>query len=124
MTADSPSDSATLRYSVSDNVSVLYQLYCSYLVLFRNADGEDGFLAAELLQRSLGVLVRKFYPPVAGWFEAHDGDVDVVCYRERRNDPPFSTQVLDMDYVEIARQVRESNTALLAPDSPPPLISD
>ncbi|KAJ1735821.1 hypothetical protein LPJ61_000327 [Coemansia biformis] len=125
MATTSPSDGVKLRYSVSDNVSVLYQVYCSYIILYRNAGAEEDFLSPKALKQSLDALVRRFYPPIAGWFEARNGDVDVdvVCYRDRRNDPPFSTQTLEMDYNEAARHVRESNTDLFVPQCPPPLIA-
>ncbi|KAJ2778576.1 hypothetical protein H4R18_004520 [Coemansia javaensis] len=111
-------DGTECRYSVSDNVSVMYQFHCSYILLFRNAGGEEHFLTPDLLKRGLDVLVRRFYQPVAGWFETNGDKVDVVFSNARRNDPLFTTQRLDMGYEELAQHVHASNVDLFVPATP------
>ncbi|KAJ2159871.1 hypothetical protein GGF46_002710 [Coemansia sp. RSA 552] len=118
-------EATELRYSVSNNVSCLYQFYCSYIILYRNAGGEKEFLPAELLAESLKVLVRKYYRPVAGWFERRGScDVDVVCRSDRFNDPPFTTQTLDMEYKTAEGHVHGSNIELFVPQGPEGTITD
>ncbi|KAJ1836014.1 hypothetical protein LPJ63_000642 [Coemansia sp. RSA 2711] len=121
MTADAPK-SSEFRYSITNDVSFLYQVYCSYIILYKNSNCEKGFLPPDLLKRSLNILVRKYYHPVAGWFQSRGDDIDVVFYTDKFNDPPFSTQTLDMDCATLSRHVSESNIELLVPKAPSGVI--
>ncbi|KAJ1948598.1 hypothetical protein FBU59_001520, partial [Linderina macrospora] len=121
MTQDT--ESSEVRYSTTNNLSFMYQLYCSYILLFKNNDGVAEFMPLPVLKRSLELLVRKHYPPVAGWFEVEGTEIDVVYYNDKFNDPPFTTQVLDIDYNEAARHVHESNEEMFVPKAPLGVIS-
>ncbi|KAJ2357481.1 hypothetical protein GGF43_001434, partial [Coemansia sp. RSA 2618] len=121
MTADAPESTET-RYTITNDVSFLYQVYCSYIILYKNTNKDDMFLPLELLKKSLNILVRKYYQPVAGWYQISGDDIDVVCYSDKFNDPPFSTQTLDMDYETVSRHVYESNIDLLVPAAPSSII--
>ncbi|KAI9503260.1 hypothetical protein GGI25_004252 [Coemansia spiralis] len=111
------------RYSITNNISYLYQVYCSYLILFKNEDECASFLSSKLLKQGLNILARKYYQPISGWFDICGDEIDVVYYNSKFNDPPFSTQVLDMNYNTLAQHVDASNIELLAPKSPSPLIT-
>ncbi|KAJ2501249.1 hypothetical protein GGH96_002054 [Coemansia sp. RSA 1972] len=117
MTTDA-SDPTETRFSISNNSSHLYQDHFSYMLLYKNDVKVDDFLNLELLKKSLNILVRKHYKPVAGWFQARNDNIDVVYYRDKFNDPPISTQTLDMDYETVSRHVHESNVELLVPAAP------
>ncbi|KAJ2501247.1 hypothetical protein GGH96_002052 [Coemansia sp. RSA 1972] len=117
MTTDAPESTET-RYSITNNVSYLYQMYSSYILEYKNSTEENGFFDLELLKKSLNILVRKYYKPVAGWFQAHNDDIDVVFYSDKFNDPPISTQTLDMDYETLSRHVHNNNIELLIPTAP------
>ncbi|KAJ2821650.1 DNA-directed RNA polymerase, partial [Coemansia furcata] len=69
------------------------------------------------------MLVRKYYQPVAGWFDVRGDDIDVVYYADKYNDPPFTTQTLDIDDQELGSHVYKSNEALLLPRFPSGLVS-
>ncbi|KAJ1867848.1 hypothetical protein LPJ78_000720 [Coemansia sp. RSA 989] len=118
-----PLPSTEFRYSITNNFSYLYQVYCSYILLYKNADNKSEFMPLELLERSLKILVRKYYQPVAGWYQIRDDEIDVVCYSDKFNDPPVSTQTLDMDMAELSRHIYESNTDLLVPKAPSGVIT-
>ncbi|KAJ2800168.1 hypothetical protein H4R20_004159, partial [Coemansia guatemalensis] len=122
MTVSAP-ENTEMRYSITNNVSYLYQVYCSYIILFRNTEKKQDFLPLDLLQKSLHVLVRKYYQPVAGWFDINGDEIDVVFSTEKYNDPPFTSQTLSMDYATLAQHVHDSNTELLVPKSPSGIIS-
>ncbi|KAJ2082501.1 hypothetical protein H4R24_001527 [Coemansia sp. RSA 988] len=122
MTASAPESNET-RHSITNNVSYLYQVYCSYIILFRNTEKKQDFLPLDLLQKSLRVLVRKYYQPVAGWFDINGDEIDVVYSTEKFNDPPFSSQTLSMDYSTLTQHVHESNTELLVPKFPSGIIT-
>ncbi|KAJ2891987.1 hypothetical protein GGI21_005719, partial [Coemansia aciculifera] len=117
------SDSGEFRYSTTNNISFMYQVYCSYILLYKNTAGHGSFMPAHHLQAGLEMLVRKYYQPVAGWFDVRDDDIDVVVYADKFNDPPFATQTLDISSQELAEHVRKSNEALLLPSHPSSLIS-
>ncbi|KAJ2125286.1 hypothetical protein IW147_000932 [Coemansia sp. RSA 720] len=121
MTTDAP-DTTETRFSISNNPSFLYQLYCSYMLVYKNGTKADGFFDLELLKKSLNILVRKYYKPVAGWFQVSGEDIDVVFYSDKFNDPPVSTQTLNMDYETVSRHVRDSNIDLLVPTAPSGVI--
>ncbi|KAJ2459233.1 hypothetical protein GGF42_001590 [Coemansia sp. RSA 2424] len=116
-------DSGENRYSVTNNISFMYQVYCSYILLFKNTASQDNFMPAHHLQAGLEMLVRKYYQPVAGWFDVRGDDIDVVVHADKFNDPPFTTQTLDMECEELADHVRKSNEALLVPSCPSSFIS-
>ncbi|KAJ2334317.1 hypothetical protein GGI00_001910, partial [Coemansia sp. RSA 2681] len=116
-------DSGENRYSVTNNISFMYQVYCSYILLFKNTTSQDNFMPVHHLQAGLEMLVRKYYQPVAGWFDVRGDDIDVVFHADKFNDPPFTMQTLDMDCEELADHVRKSNVALLVPSCPSSYIS-
>ncbi|KAJ1758608.1 hypothetical protein LPJ54_006386, partial [Coemansia sp. RSA 1824] len=109
-------------YSISNNVSYLYQVYCSYMLVYKNDTKADGFFDPELLKKSLNILVRQYYKPVAGWFQVSGEDIDVVFDSNKFNDPPITTQTLDMDYETVSRHVYDSNIELLVPTAPSGVI--
>ncbi|KAJ2638216.1 hypothetical protein IW137_003689, partial [Coemansia sp. RSA 1287] len=111
MTADAPET----RFSISNNSSHLYQDHFSYILEYKNGTQADDFFDPELLKKSLNILVRKHYKPVAGWFQARNNGIDVVYYSDKFNDPPVTTQTLDMDYDTLSRHVHDSNVELLVP---------
>ncbi|KAJ2722285.1 hypothetical protein H4S00_002771 [Coemansia sp. D1744] len=111
MTADTPET----RFSISNNSSHLYQDHFSYILEYKNGTQADGFFDPELLKKSLNILVRKHYKPVAGWFQARNNGIDVVYYSDKFNDPPISTQTLDINYETLSRHVHDSNVELLVP---------
>ncbi|KAJ2469589.1 hypothetical protein GGI02_003358, partial [Coemansia sp. RSA 2322] len=123
MLAEAASDVGEFRYSASNNISYMYQVYCSYILLFKNSTGQKNFMSPQLLQEGLTALVRTYYQPVAGWFDVRADDIDVVYYSDKFNDPPFSTQTLDIDSDELASHVRRSNEELLVPSHPSSWIS-
>ncbi|KAJ2232237.1 hypothetical protein H4R99_004539 [Coemansia sp. RSA 1722] len=111
------------RYSITSNISYIYQVYCSYILVYRNVDKRDDFMNAEFLQKSLTELTRKYYKPVAGWFNINEENgIDVVVTNDKFNDPPFATQTLNMSYDEAMEQVRASNDQLFVPHGPLPFI--
>ncbi|KAJ1819761.1 hypothetical protein LPJ56_003581, partial [Coemansia sp. RSA 2599] len=110
------------RYPITKNISYMYQVYCSYIMVYKNTDKRKDFMNAELLKSSLTELARKYYKPVAGWFDVNGDDFDVVVRNDKFNDPPFATQTLDMSYDNLMEQVRASNEQLLVPNSPSPFI--
>ncbi|KAJ2866907.1 hypothetical protein GGI22_001173 [Coemansia erecta] len=113
------------RFPLTNNLSYMYQLYCSYILLFKDTDGAGaGFMSPALLQQGLLALVRTHYGPVAGWYEVGDGQISVVYSDREFNDPPFSTQELDIDYEALAGHVDASNEELLVPDAPAGLIAE
>ncbi|KAJ2009295.1 hypothetical protein GGI14_006620, partial [Coemansia sp. S680] len=116
-------DPSEFRYSATNNISYMYQVYCSYILLFKNTTKQDDFMAAQHLQDGLKMLVRKYYQPVAGWFDVRGDDIDVVFYADKFNDPPLTTQTLDIDSKELASHVYKNNVALLVPDCPSSFIS-
>ncbi|KAJ1955532.1 hypothetical protein EC988_001829 [Linderina pennispora] len=116
-------ESSEARYSATDNLSFMYQLYCSYMILFKNDGGIDDFMPLPVLKRGLELLVRKHYPPVAGWFDVQGLEIDVVYYSDKFNDPPFTSQTLDISYDEAARHVSESNEEMFVPKAPSGVIS-
>lgn len=111
------------RYSVSNNMSYMYQVYCSYILLFKNTGGKPNFLPFGLLQKSLTALLRKHYQPVAGWFDVKGDEIDVVYYSDKFNDPPLAHQTLDISYEELTKHVNDSNIDLFVPKGPNPLIA-
>ncbi|KAJ2489799.1 hypothetical protein IWW37_003714 [Coemansia sp. RSA 2050] len=115
--------SGEVRYSVTNNISYMYQVYCSYIMLFKNGAKQDNFMAAQHLQDGLNKLVRKYYQPVAGWFDVRGDDIDVVYYADKFNDPPFTVQTLGIDGQELAGEVHRSNVELLVPQCPSGFIS-
>ncbi|KAJ2202844.1 hypothetical protein IW145_004436, partial [Coemansia sp. RSA 521] len=119
MTADAPET----RFSISNNPSYLYQAYFSYILEYKNGTQADGFFDLELLKKSLNILVRKHYKPVAGWFQARNNSIDVVYYSDKFNDPPVTTQTLDMDYDTLSRHVHDCNVELLVPAAPSAAIT-
>ncbi|KAJ1786150.1 hypothetical protein IW139_004132 [Coemansia sp. RSA 353] len=121
MTTDAPESTET-RYSISNNVSYLYQVYCSYMLVYKNDTKADGFFDPELLKKSLNILVRQYYKPVAGWFQVSGEDIDVVFDSNKFNDPPITTQTLDIDYETVSRHVYDSNIELLVPAAPSGVI--
>ncbi|KAJ2845944.1 hypothetical protein IWW36_004576 [Coemansia brasiliensis] len=121
MTVDLPS-SIEFRYPITKDFSYLYQVYCSYILLYKNTEGKSNFMPLELLERSLKILVRKYYQPVAGWYQVRDDEIDVVYYNDKFNDPPVSVQILDIDLAELSRHIYESNTDLLVPKAPSGVI--
>ncbi|KAJ1996457.1 hypothetical protein GGI04_005775, partial [Coemansia thaxteri] len=123
MLAEAASDVGEFRYSASNNISYMYQVYCSYILLFKNSTGQKNFMSPQLLQEGLTALVRTYYQPVAGWFDVRADDIDVVYYSDKFNDPPFSTQTLDIDSDELASHVRKSNEELLVSRHPSGRIS-
>ncbi|PIA17854.1 hypothetical protein COEREDRAFT_85740 [Coemansia reversa NRRL 1564] len=122
MNVSAPNSTET-RYPITNNLSYLYQVYCSYIILFRNTEKKHNFLSLELLRKSLHVLVRKYYQPVAGWFDINGDEIDVIFSTEKFNDPPFSSQTLSMDYGTLAQHVHDSNTELLVPKYPSGIIT-
>ncbi|KAJ2645715.1 hypothetical protein IW137_001713 [Coemansia sp. RSA 1287] len=119
MTADAPET----RFSISNNPSYLYQAYFSYILEYKNGTQADGFFDLELLKKSLNILVRKHYEPVAGWFQARNNSIDVVYYSDKFNDPPVTTQTLDMNYETLSRHVHDCNVELLVPAAPSAAIT-
>ncbi|KAJ2787267.1 hypothetical protein GGI15_000873 [Coemansia interrupta] len=115
-------DNYEFRYSITSNISYMYQVYCSYIMVYKNIDGRKDFMNPELLQNSLTTLVRKHYPPVAGWFEYCNDEIEVVFRNDKFNDPSFETQTLDMDYNKAMEHVQASDEELFVPKSPSPLI--
>ncbi|KAJ2141889.1 hypothetical protein IW136_002123 [Coemansia sp. RSA 678] len=111
MTTDAPET----RFSISNNSSHLYQDHFSYILEYKNNSNTDGFFDLELLKKSLNILVRKYYKPVAGWFQAHNNGIDVVYYSDKFNDPLVTTQTLDIDYKTLSRHVHDCNVELLVP---------
>ncbi|KAJ2722287.1 hypothetical protein H4S00_002773 [Coemansia sp. D1744] len=122
MTTDAPETTET-RFSILNNPSYLYQVYSSYMLEYKNNLNTDEFFNPEVLKKSLNILVRKYYKPVAGWFQAHDNDIDVVYYSDKFNDPPISTQILDIDYKTLSRHVHNNNIDLLIPAAPSATIT-
>ncbi|KAJ2482066.1 hypothetical protein IWW56_001340 [Coemansia sp. RSA 2131] len=122
MTTDAP-DTTETRFSISNNSSHLYQAHFSYILEYKNDTKADGFFDLELLKKSLNILVRKYYKPIAGWFQVRNDDIDVVFYSDKFNDPPVSTQTLDMDYETLSRHVHNSNIELLVPAAPSAAIT-
>ncbi|KAJ2854550.1 hypothetical protein J3B02_002620 [Coemansia erecta] len=124
MTVQESADSnQETRYPITNNISYMYQVYCSYIIAYKNHDKKDDFMNAELLKSSLTKLIRKYYKPVAGWFSIdNDNNIDVVIGTDRINSPPFTTQTLDMGYEDVMKQVRASNEQLLVPRGPLPFI--
>ncbi|KAI8324577.1 hypothetical protein GQ54DRAFT_59605 [Martensiomyces pterosporus] len=116
--ADGSSTTNESRYSTTNNFSFMYQVYCPYMLIYRNADRTPGFLSPAVLQKGLRVLIRKYYPPVAGWYDVHGDDIDVVYYKDKFNDPPFETQTLDIDYQTLRQRVVDSDEDLLVPKGP------
>ncbi|KAJ1724181.1 hypothetical protein LPJ53_001519 [Coemansia erecta] len=110
------------RYSITSNISYMYQVYCSYMMVYKNTDGRKDFMNPEILQNSLTTLVRKHYPPVAGWFESCNDEIEVVFRNDKFNDPSFETQTLDMDYGTVMEHVQASDEELFVPKYPSPLI--
>ncbi|KAJ1998239.1 hypothetical protein H4R26_005532, partial [Coemansia thaxteri] len=116
-------NNSEFRYSITNDYSFMYQVYCSYILLFKNSTGQKNFMPPQLLQKGLTALVRTYYQPVAGWFDVRADDIDVVYYSDKFNDPPFSTQTLDIDSDELASHVRKSNEELLVSRHPSGRIS-
>ncbi|KAJ1893254.1 hypothetical protein LPJ66_005869 [Kickxella alabastrina] len=116
-------DKHEFRYSITNNISYMYQVYCSYMLVYKNSELRTGFLTPETLQSSLTALVRKHYQPISGWFNINSDEIDVVFRNNKFNDPPFETQVLPMNYEEIMERVHASDIELLVPKGPSGLIS-
>ncbi|KAJ2501248.1 hypothetical protein GGH96_002053 [Coemansia sp. RSA 1972] len=122
MTTDAPETTET-RFTISNNPSYLHQAYFSYILEYKNSTKTYGFLDLEILKKSLNILVRKYYKPVAGWFQARNNSIDVVYYSDKFNDPPVSTQTLNMDYETLSRHVHDSNIDLLVSTAPSAAIT-
>ncbi|KAJ1963099.1 hypothetical protein GGI12_002258 [Dipsacomyces acuminosporus] len=69
------------------------------------------------------MLVRRYYMPVAGWYDISGDSIDVVYYNDRFNDPPFETQTLDMSYEMLRGRVVASDEDLLVPKGPSSVIA-
>ncbi|KAJ2509290.1 hypothetical protein GGI11_003656 [Coemansia sp. RSA 2049] len=118
-----PDTAGEHRFPVTNNLSYMYQLYCSYILLFKNTDACADFMSAGILQQGLQMLVRSHYRPVAGWYEVCGEKIESVYDDHTFNDPPFSKQELDIGFDELAKHVNDSNETLLVPDAPAGLIS-
>ncbi|KAJ1668867.1 hypothetical protein EV178_000131 [Coemansia sp. RSA 1646] len=122
--ADPSNTSSKRRFPLTNNLSYMYQLYCSYILLFKNANKSADFMSLALLQQGLQKLVRTHYGPVGGWYEMHGDQIDVVYSDHKVNEPPFTTQTLDIDYDELSKHVNASNMELLVPDAPAGIITE
>ncbi|KAJ2719385.1 hypothetical protein GGI07_005242 [Coemansia sp. Benny D115] len=123
-TEESPSAATPeSRYSITNNISYMYQVYCSYMMVFKNPDPSKEFMPPTLLKESLKNLTRNFYKPVSGWFETVGDEIDVVFSDTEFNDPPLEIQMLDTGCVELREYVRSSNEDLLVPRGPSSLIT-